>query len=234
MMISDETLMAFADGALPAEETLRVTAALEADPALARKLDRMRRASQALQAAFAGQLDVETPAHLLAPFANAPGRGASVISFPQKARGPLYLLAAAACMALAFLAGKASVGDGVMMFARANGVIVARGSMDEALDRQAAGANAGGSIQIAMSLPEEGGGYCRVFKLDASTGLACGKGGDWAIEALAASDENTASPNYEVAAGALPEAILTAANTRRAGDPLDAETERRAMQARWR
>lgn len=234
MIIRDETLMAFADGALRAEETLRVTAALKADPALARKLDRMRRASQALQAAFAGQLDVAISAHLLAPFANAPDRGASVISFAQKARRPLYLLAAAACAALAFLAGKASVGDGAMMFARANGVIVARGRLDEALDRQAAGANAGGRIQIAMSLPEEGGGYCRVFKLDASTGLACGQGGEWRIEALAASDDNAASPNYEVAAGALPEAILSAANKRRAGDPLDPETERRAMQARWR
>ena len=234
MMISDEALMAFADDALPAEEAQRVAAALGANPVLARKLDRMRRAKAALRGAFSGQQDVEIPERLLALFGNSPRRDASVIAFPQTARRPLYWLAAAACAALAFLAGKASVGDDAMMFAQLNGAILARGNLDEALDRQAAGASANARIQIAMSIADEGGGYCRVFRLDASTGLACGQGGDWRIEALAASDGAADSSSYETAAGALPAAILSAANHKRAGDPLDADAERRAMQSRWR
>ena len=234
MSISEETLMAFADGELPADEVQRVAAALDADPALARKLDRMRRAKEALKGAFAGQLDLETPARLLAPFASLPRRGASVIAFPQTARRPLYLLAAAACAALVFLTGRASVGDGATMFARADGAIVARGDLDKALDGQAAGANAGARIQIAMSIPDEGGGYCRVFRLEASTGLACGEAGQWRIDALAASDSATDASGYATAAGELPEIILNAANQRRAGDPLDADAERRAMREGWR
>ncbi len=58
--------------------------------------------------------------------------------FLEYADGDAACDAAPTARVLAFLAGKASVGDGVMMFARANGVIVARGSLDEALDRQAA------------------------------------------------------------------------------------------------
>ena len=234
MSISEESLMAFADGELSAGEAQRVAAALDANPALARKLDRMRRAKAALQGAFAGQLDVETPTRLRAPFASPPRRGASVIAFPQTARRPLYMLAAAACAALAFLAGKASVGGGSMMFARADGAIVARGDLDNALDDQAAGANAGARIQIAMSIPDEGGGYCRVFRLEASTGLACGEAGQWRIDALAASDSATDASGYATAAGELPEIILNAANQRRAGDPLDTDAERRAMREGWR
>jgi hypothetical protein len=234
MTISDEALMAFADGELPVEQSRRVAAALDADPVLARKLDRMRRAKAALEGAFSGQLEVEVPARLLALFETSPRRGASVIAFPQTARRPLYWLAAAACAGLAFLAGKASIGDDAMMFTQSDGAILARGSLDEALDRQAAGASADARIQIAMSIADESGGYCRVFRLEASTGLACGQGGDWRIEALAASDGAAHSPNYETAAGAVPEAILSAANDRRAGDPLDADAERRAMQTRWR
>lgn len=234
MIISEETLMAFADNELSAEEAERVAAALKADPALALKLDRMRRAKEALAGAFGGQLELETPARLLAPFENPPRRSASVIAFPQAARRPLYMLAAAACAALVFLVGRASVGDGAMMFARADGAIIARGDLDKALDAQAAGANEGARIQIAMSIPDEGGGYCRVFKLDASTGLACGENGEWRIDALAASDSGADAPGYATAAGEFPEIILSAANRRRAGDPLDADAERQAMRERWR
>lgn len=234
MMISDETLMAFADGELPAVEAERVAAALEADPALARKLDRMRRAKAALKGAFAGQLELETPARLLAALANPPRRGASIIAFPQATRRPLYALAAAACVALVFLVGRASVGDGAVMFARADGAIVASGDLDRALDAQASGGSAVARIQIAMSIPEEGGGYCRVFKLDASAGLACGEGGEWRIDALVASEGASDASGYATAGGELPETILSAANRRRAGDPLDAEAERQAMQGRWR
>jgi|CXWL01.1.fsa_nt_gi hypothetical protein len=234
MMISDETLMAFADDELSAGEARRVVAALEADPALALKLDRMRRAKAALKGAFSGQLELETPARLLAPFASPPRRGASIIAFPQAARRPLYMLAAAACAALVFLVGRASVGADTPMFARADGGIVARGDLDRALDAQAAGASEGARIQIAMSIPEDGGGYCRVFKLDASAGLACGEGGEWRIDALVASEGATDASGYATAGGELPDAILNAANQRRAGDPLDAAAERQAMQARWR
>ncbi|MEQ1619724.1 MAG: hypothetical protein ABL883_15425 [Terricaulis sp.] len=234
MSISEETLMAFADDELSAEEAQRVAAALDADPALVLKLDRMRRAKAALEGAFGGQLDLETPARLLAPFANPPRASASILAFPQGARRPLYALAAAACAALVFLVGRASVGDGAVMFARADGVIVAWGDLDKALDAQAAGANAGARIQIAMSIPDEGGGYCRVFRLEASTGLACGEAGEWRIDALAASNGATDASGYATAAGALPAIIQDAANQRRAGDPLDADAERRAMREGWR
>ena len=96
MELSDETLMAFADGALAPEEAARVAAAVDADPALARKLDRMRRSADALKQAFAGQLDIEPPQNLQDVFKAAPQRGAKIIAFPRAVRAPASWITAAA------------------------------------------------------------------------------------------------------------------------------------------
>jgi hypothetical protein len=236
MNLSDETLMAFADGALAPEEAARVAAAVDADPALARKLDRMRRSAEALKQAFAGQLDIETPQNLQDVFKAAPQQGAKVISFPRAIRAPAsWITAAAACAALAFFAGRTSLGGGAMMVADADGGLVARGALDRALDRQGSGAEEKNArVGIAMSFPQEGGGYCRVFRTQSASGLACGEAGDWRIESLSAEEHAPSTSGYQVAAGPLPDAILAAANERRAGDPLDSKSERRALQDRWR
>src|SRR5262245_34466908 len=200
MNVSDETLMAFADGALAPEETARVTAAVDADPALARKLDRIRRSSNALKQAFAGQLDIETPQHLQDMLKAAQQRGANIISFPRSLRRPAaWITAAAACAALAFFAGRTSLGGGAMMVADARGGLVARGELDRALDRQSSGAEEDARVGIAMSFPKEGGGYCRVFRTQTASGLACGEGGDWRIEALSTDATAPAGSGYQVA-----------------------------------
>jgi hypothetical protein len=236
MSVSDEMLMAFADDALAPEEAAQVAAALEADPALARKLDRMRSAGHALREAFAGQLELEPPARFATLLDKPPGRNADIIAFPRAMPKPLaWIAAAAACAVLAFVAGRASLGENDMMVARVDGAITARGPLDRALDRQAAGpAKSPAGVQIAMSFPAEGGGFCRVFRTPAASGLACGEAGAWRVETFAAERPAPYRQGYKLAAGPLPEAILAAANDRRAGDPLDARAERSAIDAKWR
>lgn len=228
-MIDDERLMAFADGMLDEEERLRIEAAIAVDPALAARVARMKRVTAELRGAFAGQLEIDVPARLQTIVEQPAG---NVVRFPTRMQRQAWLsLAAAACLGLAFIAGRATSPD-LMRVAPSRGLI-AQGALQQALDARPSGAGANG-VAIALSFPDKAGGHCRVFELEANTGLACGERGDWRIVALTKAARSRGGGGVTQAAGAIPDAILDAADERRAGDPLDAAAESAAIEARWR
>ncbi|MBL8551030.1 MAG: hypothetical protein JNJ73_13675 [Hyphomonadaceae bacterium] len=229
-MIDDERLMAFADGMLDADEHRRIEVALAADPVLAAKVARMKRVAADLRGAFAGQLDLEVPPRLQALVAPKPA--GNVVRFPARMRRQAWLgLAAAACLGLAFVAGRATSPE--LMRTDPTRGLIARGALQQALDARPSGGGASGGVAIALSFADQAGGHCRVFELEANAGLACGERGDWRIVALTEAAPSRAGEVVQ-AAGAIPDAILHAADERRAGDPLDAAGERAAIAARWR
>jgi len=233
MSVTEEQLSAYADGMLAAEDEARVAAAVNADPALQRRVERMRGAAAALRGAFDGVLSEPTPARLAAVLdAPQPTRG-QVIAFPHLRRPEIWAAAAAACFAVAFLGGRASVPNDP--FVVTNGRVIAAGALERALNTQASGGQ--GEVQIALSFASEDGGHCRAFRLEgdaASAGLACGEREDWTIVALADAAPMRAGDGYSQAAGAVPAAILDAVAARRGGDPLDADAEAAAIRDGWR
>jgi hypothetical protein len=234
-MISDELLIAFADGALEGEELARVAAAVEADPALAEHVERQLKTRQELRAAFAGQLDLAPPARMMALFEKSVSGGGKVLPFPNgRERRPSVAIgwaaAAAACLALAFVAGRASEPTPLVRMNAERGLI-ADGALELALNNEPSGG--GGPVRVTLSFPQKDGGFCRVFSAGQDTGLACNAQGDWGILAMTSAPQDQGAGLHK-AAGAVPEVIMDTANERRSGDPLDASGEKAAISKSWR
>lgn len=236
-MVSDELIMAFADDALEGEEKARVAAAVAADPALTERVGRLRRTRDELRGAFAGQLDLPAPASMLALFDKPVGGSGSAKILPfAKPRQPEaiptfgWAAAAAACLAIAFVAGRVS-GPAPLVRMTAERGLLADGALRQSLDKAASGGT--GTVRIALSFPQQGGGFCRVFNAGADAGLACNVKGDWRIVAMATAPQAPTGDMHQ-AAGEIPAAIAEAAEDRRSGDPLDAAGEQEAVAKGWK
>ena len=232
--ITEEMVMAYADGALSRPLADRVEAALGQDPAMAAQVERHRRTRALAAAAVAPVLDEPVPARLIAAAQANDGQkrfGASRFLVQGGAAG----MALAASFAAGFvLAPKPPVAD---IVAQADGIRAA-GALAQALSGQASGEAADG-VRIALTAPNQDGGYCRAFHSgrggQSLEGVACvegdSKGGDWRIVALHQAEAAGDSAGYRTAAGALSPALMIALDQRRSGDPLGAEEERAAIAA---
>ncbi|MFM2400301.1 MAG: hypothetical protein RL341_2458 [Pseudomonadota bacterium] len=66
MKYDDETLMAYADGALDRDRSAEIRRASESDPAIARRIDAFRQSAANIKQAFDAELDAPVPPALLA------------------------------------------------------------------------------------------------------------------------------------------------------------------------
>ncbi|MES1156167.1 MAG: NepR family anti-sigma factor [Alphaproteobacteria bacterium] len=64
--IDEDTLLAYAEGELPADEAINVAFVVAGDASLASRVTRQRMISAALRQAYAGVLEEPIPEHLLA------------------------------------------------------------------------------------------------------------------------------------------------------------------------
>lgn len=229
---SDETLMAFADGELDAAEAAAVGAAIDGDPALAKRVDAFRMTRRSVRAAF-GEIAREPVPAALTAFVMAGGASrASSATRPPLVRRLMPMAAALACL----LAG----GTGYWLGMRGAGPspvaqVVALGPLAAALDtlddgaRQTVGT---GAIALQQTLRTRA-GICRTFRLDQSQnrfdGVACRGSGAWRVEVLAATRDGG---TYAPASSAGPvESFLDGVE---AGEPLPTDQVRRLRQGGWR
>jgi anti-sigma factor RsiW len=241
MSYDDETLMAYADGELDASLRAQIAAAIEKDPALARRIEQHRALRAEVSGAFGGVLDRPIPERLKAAARGAArgDEGGKVVQFPKRgtrAPGPPWGAREWTAMAASLLLGvliswrsfapRASITE-------SGGALVARGALAAALDAQLASNQAGDDdVRIGLTFEARDGGYCRSFSLRATgtAGLACRAGGEWRIPATAAVE--AATGGMQPASG-TPPAILQAIESRIAGEPLDAAAEDAARGAGW-
>jgi len=230
----DETLMAYADGELDAVQRAEIATAADQDPALARRVEKHRALRAQVAGAFASVVDQPLPARLLSAAngdtvavseARAP-RSGKILRFPSSgSRAPgLGVLIAWQLFAPS---------DQGLMVAR-NGALVARGVLANALDKQlASDQRPEEPVQIGVTFRARDGGFCRSFTLRGTktAGLACRAGGEWQVAATGVAD--IPAGQVQQAAAALPAAILSAIETRRAGDALDAAGEENARLGGW-
>ncbi len=228
MSISDETLMAFADGALPAAEAERIAEAVEADPALAERVALLAEGRRIAAGAFRDVLDEPVPARLLAAASAAmPGAApaAAVIANDNRRRGwRVAALAAAAGLVLGvFLGDLVPTGD-----APAGGGLVPPG-LAAALEGAGDGAMTIGGTHLV-----DGRLYCRRFSMPQGTGevhgLACRDPEGWRLRVAVA---RSGAGTFQPASGDDP-VIADVLERLGAGPALDPAAEAEAQRRAWR
>jgi len=255
--ITDEQLMAYADGELDAPMREVVEAALAADPDLVARLAEHEALRASVRRAFASELDEPVPARLreaLKPEPRAPAPVVSLASHRQAAAARSREAAnepgwsawtrwgawAASVAAAVFIGhaywpgGGASSPEGFAL--QGDGRLLARGEVETALNTQTAGAKPlGASVAVPLSFVDRSGRYCRSFTTAAHAGLACREEQDWAVQMLVqAAPSNGASEGARQAATALPSTLLAEIDQRIEGPALDANAEQQALQRGWR
>jgi hypothetical protein len=248
MTISDETLMAYADGELDPATRASVEAAMQADPDIAKRVARHRALREAMQGAFTGVLEEPVPERLIAAARGQSTalQGAVVDLAREAARrrtsaGPRRWQPAAMAASLVLGVGLGFLawhGPKALLRPGSGGGLVANAELAEALSTQLSDDRSPARVAVAgLSFRSKSGDYCRTFSLsgtDASSGLACYDGQDWKIKALAESPRAaTNSANFRTAAAADSPAIRAAVEASIDGEPLDHAGEIAARQAGW-
>lgn len=254
MSVTDEELMAFADGQLSGEAAARVEAAIAADPILAGRLEAERRLRAKLQGHFDPVMQEPVPEAWKAMIAAAAKEGADdehkVVSLAaaraekaEKAaretrsteRSRPFMqrwgsgLAIAASLVLGLFVGTQLSLDGAVT--ERGGTLVASGSLAKGLDTQLASAQDEGAVRILTSFQREDGDYCRVFATSGTSGIACRDEAGWVLERTI-KDGMGQESEYRQAGSAGLELMATAQDMAR-GEPLDAGQEKAARDKGW-
>lgn len=260
MGISDDMLMAYADGEfdLPDFWTERaaVETAIKTDPALARRIDQHRALRQQLGGLYSDVLQMPVPDLLVATIRAAPStQGAAVVTDLNAVRANRRTTPAARMRArLSLNVGRAmaaslvvGVTAGYLAFgfresgpmSMSGGQLIAQASLDQALSNQmASGIAQPAAVRIGLSFKAKSGAYCRTFMLqrrEALGGLACRQGEVWRVQMLAQVPADIGSAGgYQQAGSGLPAALRAAVEEQMAGEPLDANAETQARQHHWK
>lgn len=231
MAVDLDRLHAYLDGELDAETAREVEAAIAGDAALRGELEAQRRLRDRLSAHFDPALDEPVPERFRA-LLEPKVVDLAAARESRRARTWLMPMAMAASLVLGLALGQL-VPRGGGEFGTADGAIVARGPLAEALDTQLASAQpAEAATRIGVSFARADGTLCRTFASAGTSGLACREGDDWRMVATAAAGAARRGDFRQ--AGSDSPIVLQAAQELMTGEPLDEAAERRARDAGWR
>jgi hypothetical protein len=252
MTISDETLMAYADGELDAAARAAVESAMREDPQIEKRIAAHRTLRRKVQAAYSAELSEAIPERLLTAASGAAStQGSNVVNLQAartamergKSRAPPPpQWRTAGTIAASLIAG---VGLGFFMWGHtesplmrsAGGALVARGQLAKALSNQlAADQSRSSAVQIGVSFRAKSGDYCRTFALSGAvspSGLACRHGDQWQVQALTQEPGTVGGSDYRTAGSAMSVTILKSVEEQISGEPLDQAGERAARQRGW-
>jgi hypothetical protein len=248
MSVSDETLMAYADGEADAATRAIIEAAMRDDPEIRRRIEEHRALREAMQGAFSEILDEPVPQRLIDA---ARGDGARpvghVVDLARARRAAGYAPGRLrswrpAAMAASILMG---VALGYLVWHSSNtwvktnssGELVAGAGLAEALSNQLSEDRSPGLVAITgLSFRAKTGDFCRTFSLTgahASSGLACREGDGWKIKVLAQTASAPNSSNFRPAASGVAQAVRAAVEESIDGEPLDQAGEIAARKKDW-
>lgn len=241
MKLTDEELMAYADGELSAVDTKRIEAAMAGDPALAARVARFRSVRRALHTAYDSVLTEPVPERLRALLGDvaaseppAPVVDLAAHREQRQARfGPPAWAAMAASLVIGVLVGRALLTpDGLFVDdGRYAGAALTR-VLDTRLASDAA--NQSDATRIGLTFRSNEGDICRTFshlsEPRTTAGLACREDQRWAIRL--AVQTPTAQTEFRQAGADAP-AVLDAVDAIISGEPFDAAQERRSRDSDW-
>lgn len=239
--IDDDILMRRIDGELSPQEAERIDAAALADPAVAARLEAMRRLRSVAKEAFPAAVDPrdQTLARLIAAGAVQPRsplaglRQALAEAFAPR-RAALWGGLATAAFVGGVLLGpyfgehqrSLAVGDG--------GALTDTGLVRVLDTRLAADGPDSDGRSVGLTFQDDEDRWCRTFRADDArlAGLVCRRQDGWMMQVLAPTE---GAPGEVRTAGAdTPDAVLTAVDAVISGETLDAAAETRARDAGWR
>lgn len=248
MKITDEMLVAFADGELDAKDREAVMRAVAADPELRQKLAAHQRLRETLTGHFAPIAEQAVPDRLRALLIQGgEGQNDNVVSLAavragrrEKAGGlaPRRWLsgwgnvaAIAATLVLGIAVGQ-SMNEGSPVSVRGGG-LMARGELAKTLDTQLASVQENNvGTRIGLTFRDKDGAICRTFEGEAMSGLACrGEAQRWRLEQLLPGRGGTA--DYRQASAGDPR-LAASVQSMIDGAPFDAEAEMAARNQGWK
>jgi hypothetical protein len=247
-MISDEILMAYADGEADAATRAQVEGAIQEDPEIGRRVAAHRALRDAMRGAGASVLNEPVPERLIAAARGRAPAGDTVIDLSRareaaNRKAPGFLRGwQPTAMAASLLVGLALGylgwhGSAALIQSNSNGGLVANAALAEALATQLSDDRSPARAATAgLSFRAKTGEYCRTFVLtgaDASSGLACHEAGGWSIMVLAQSPPPASPTQFRTAGSELSPAIRAAIEASIEGEPLDHAGELAARQAGW-
>lgn len=246
MKITEEMLIAFADGELDARDREAVMRAVAADPELGQRLAAHQRLRSTLSGHFAPLVEEPVPDRLKALLEKTPeSENGNVVSLAAVREGrkdkaersarrgwlPAWgnLAAIAATLVLGVAVGQSMNGGGPVGIS--GGGMVARGELAKALDTQLASAQqTGAETRIGVTFRSKDGGICRTFDGAAMSGLACRGGGRWRLEQVLPG--TSAGSHYRQASAGDPR-LAASVQELIAGTPFDAQAEKAALGKDW-
>ena len=254
MTISDETIMAYADGELDSAARAAVESAMSEDPQIERRVAAHRSLRQRVQAAYSSELLEDVPEDLLVAVragagtpdgrvVNLQAARAATERDASRARPRRWMWRTASAMAASVIVG---IGLGFFMWGHSesplvrstDGELVARGQLAKALSSQLAVQQAQGSpVQIGISFLAKSGDYCRTFTLSGKVspaGLACRRGEEWQIQTLTEGGGGATESEYRTAGSSLSGTILKSVEGSIAEEPLDQAGEKAAIERDWK
>jgi hypothetical protein len=241
MQIGDESLAAYADGELQGIRLAEVERALAEHPELRARLAEHQRLRSRLAAHYAPVAEEPVPERFAAMLRASPAEDDKIVDFAaakQRRARPAWqsLTAIAATFVAALALGQTlpplfgSAGEAGPV-AAADGMLLARGGLEAALDGQLA-ADQSGNTRIGVSFAAADGRFCRSFEESSLSGLACRGDSGWQLVATAPG--RAASGGEYRQASSANALILATAQEMMAGEPLDSAAERRARDSGWR
>jgi len=237
--LSDETLVAYVDGALKKHETASLREREISDAAFRARAESYRRLRAAVSDAYRADLEEPVPPRLLAAAHAGPRtapmhRGSAGVA--RRWLRPAAALAASLILGIAIgRMGPDADGPDAVLAAHPAGPVAA-GALAAMLESRPSGGAGPSGNRILLSYARVEGGYCRVFTLGGGdlSGLACRTADGWAIEALEPAEAQDRRTGMRPAgAKALPSTVRVLVERHKMGDPLGAEEEARALRRGW-
>ena len=253
-MSDDERLSAWLDGELPRGEAKRLEARLAAEPALARRLERLREADRKAQHAFHALDASPMPQAVLDLLKDAnagcsqDAQKAQVVRlqprFPRFFEMPVAIAASVALVAgflIRDLVAPPGAGGGTAL--PVSGVIAGDSGLYRMLERAPAGQPvdlAGSAVaEVVLTFQANDGDWCRQFRLGTAAsalhGLACRQAVGWQLETASFAGPGPADATFQQAAGATPAALEAALRARLGGgEPLGPDEEFQVISEGWK
>ncbi len=253
MSITEETLMAYADGELDDITRSTVEQAILHDPQLAAKVAQHQALRDAVFEAFQPVMKEPIPARLQA---TVQVQGENIVNLAQsrddrnarqesakEQRWSLSQWGSLAAMLVVgvmlgrldlFRTGEFDTAQSSVAL-KADGGMTAQGMLATALSTQLASAPAAATnVKIGLSFVAKDGAYCRSFALDGAAGLACREAEQWKIALMVDQHNNKPEGAYRQVNSEIPSAVLEAIEQRMAGTALDAQAEHAARARSWK
>lgn len=229
MSFDPATVTAFVDGELDDLTARRIAREAETDAGLAAEIARHRALKAQLTAHYAPVAEEAVPERLRSLLA-VDDKVTSLIDRRSAKPGRFSTIhwgAIAASLALGLTIGLRPWMPAADV-ATDNGMLIAAGSLAEALDTQlASNQPRDATVRIGLSFEDKAGRYCRSFESRPLAGVGCREGDYWQLERTL---RGPASGDYRQASSGELAGVVAGMIGR---DPLDAESERKARDAGW-